>query len=35
MKLDLMTKEDLEQFKLDIFAEMRSTLKKLSWSCYL
>ncbi|RZJ92294.1 MAG: DNA-binding protein [Chryseobacterium sp.] len=29
MKLDLITKEDLEQFKLDIFAEMRSTLKKL------
>ena len=29
MKLDLITKEDLEQFKLDIFAEMRSTLKKV------
>ena len=32
MKLDLITKEDLEQFKLDIFAEMRSTLKNLSTS---
>lgn len=29
MKLDLITKENLEKFKLDIFAEMRSTLKKL------
>lgn len=29
MKLDLITKEDLEQLKLDIFAEMRSTLKEL------
>lgn len=29
MKLDLITKEDLEQFKTEIFAEMKRTLKQI------